>query len=65
MEGSTRVGLAEWEEEWVMCSCNLCKWQKKRWRRIAVEHVKQHNEFGRHLFDEARRHGTVLHDVHT
>ena len=48
-----------------MCSCNLCKWQKKRRRRIALEHVKQHGEFGRHLFDENRRHGTVLRDVHT
>lgn len=65
MEGSTRVGSAEWEEEWVMCSCNLCKWQKKRRRRIAMEHVKQHGEFDRRLFDEARRHGTVIHDAHT
>ena len=30
MEGSTtRVGLAKWEEEWVMCSWNLCKCQKR------------------------------------
>ena len=65
MEGSTRAGSTESDEDWVMCSCNLCKWQKKRRRRIALEHVKQHGEFGRHLFDEARRHGTVLRDVHT
>ncbi|MCO5564316.1 hypothetical protein L7F22_017976 [Adiantum nelumboides] len=60
MEGSTtRAGSARWEEEWVMCSCNLCKWQKKRHRRIALEHIKQHGEFDRQLFDDARRHGTV------
>ncbi|MCO5551795.1 hypothetical protein L7F22_005297 [Adiantum nelumboides] len=59
MEGSTtRVGSAR-REEWVMCSCNLCKWQKKRRRRIALEHIKQHDEFDRQLFDDARRHGTV------
>ena len=65
MKGSTtREGTAEWEEEWVMCSCNLCKWQKKRRRRIALDHIKHHGEFDRQLFDEARRHGTVIHDVH-
>lgn len=65
MEGSTtRARTAEWEEEWVMCSCSLCKWQKKRRRRIALQHIKQHGEFDRQLFDEARRQGMVIHDVH-
>ena len=60
MEGSAiRVGLAEWEEEWVMCSCNLCKCQKRRSCRSALEHISKHGEFDRQLFDEARRQGTV------
>ena len=62
-ESSSRAGTTEWEEEWVMCSCNLCKWQKKRRRRIALDHVKQHGEFDRQLFEEARRHGTVIHNL--
>ena len=64
MEGSTtRTGSAGWEEEWVMCSCKLCKWQKRRRRRIALEHIKRHGEFDRQLFEEARRHGTVILEV--
>ena len=56
MEGSTRItGTVEWEEEWVMCSCNLCKWQKRQRRRIALEHIKQHGEFDRQLLDKARQ----------
>ena len=60
MEGSTtRVGSAEWDEEWVMCSCNLCKCQKRRRRRIALEHTSKHGEFDCQFFDEACQQGTV------
>ena len=60
MEGSTiRVGSAEWEEEWVMYSCNLCKCQKRQRLRIALEHISKHGEFDRRLFDEACQQGTI------
>ena len=48
MEGSTtRVGLTEWEEEWVMCSCKLCKCQKRQDCRIPLEHISNHGDFDR------------------
>mgnify|MGYP006999752306 CR=1 FL=1 len=33
---------------------------KRRRRRITLEHIKQHGEFDRQLFEQARRHDTVI-----
>lgn len=42
-------GSHEWEETWVMCPCSLCKFQKRRRRRISLEHVEKHGEFDRQI----------------
>lgn len=65
MEGSSaRPGSSEWDEEWVMCSCNLCKWQKRRRRRISMQHISEHGEFDRTLLDNALRQDSVLYLRH-
>lgn len=48
MEGPLE-GTCEWEEQWVLCPCKLCKYQKRRRRRISLQHVQKHGEFNRDL----------------
>ena len=48
MEGPLE-GTREWEEQWVLCPCALCKFQKRRRRRISLQHLQRHGEFNRDL----------------
>lgn len=42
-------GSHEWEEQWVLCPCKLCKCQKRRRRRISLQHLQKHGEFDKRL----------------
>lgn len=57
---SPREGSQEWEEAWVLCPCSLCKWQKRRRRRISLQHVEKNGEFDKNLLLQCCVHNEVL-----